>query len=515
MRLKNTIFFLLGVSIFAGSASAAYPEHTTLSVHPASVNGISVGASPAENVFSVDGKKFILLDTDTEGDYFVMTEDIYGTHSFVDNASAIDINGWDGEDSEWQYDPQNEASVAYWLNNAFLTNGNGEGKKLPDSIVSNLVEKNWVVENNFPYGQGQVTVEKVGQETYDKYQEWKQNRAELRTIASKVALMSFTEYSTYKNKIGHYLNADVNWIGFMLRTPASETTVSNGVVTLKNNFYQVRTITNNTVVAATPNGSIAYEYQIRPVFWLENDFFKEVRVDVETAGVNIINEIKKNTYTDLADIYSDSELNGIGYNTVDYPKAENIIITGFKCVNALNEIFYDYIGAVKQKGSIFEKYTSDTEDGEFSLLGEGETVSYTDGETADEYIKIAVIPEDESGEKGKRYFLNIFKLKAPEEVMVTECKFTDDDGFEIIALEGVTKINANITFSANTKIHNISLVHYDKDNAVKNMTGVSTNSTDLSYTITLDNISVSEGDSVKVLTETNGNEQPVYIKVLN
>ena len=151
MKFKRIVSMLTVASISLTSfmtAWAEYPEHKKLNDQIV-IRGLEVGPSPTENIFSVDGKKFILLDVTENGNYFVITEDNYGTRAFVDNASEIDIGGWDCADSEWDYDPERENSVAYWLNNEFLANGNGDGNVLPEEIVKNLVESEWVVENNF------------------------------------------------------------------------------------------------------------------------------------------------------------------------------------------------------------------------------------------------------------------------------------------------------------------------------------------------------------------------------
>ena len=128
----------------------------------------TVGASPAENVFTVGDKSFVLLDRDNDGNYFVMTEDIYGTHSYTTKDLAS-VDTFEAKDSDYYFDPKNTSSIAYWLNNGFLTEGNGDGNKLPDSIISNFVEKDWEIENNFTAGTEGIT---GSESNYSDYQTW-------------------------------------------------------------------------------------------------------------------------------------------------------------------------------------------------------------------------------------------------------------------------------------------------------------------------------------------------------
>ena len=176
-----------------------------------------MGASPSENVFTVDGKSFILLDRDSKGNYFVMAEDTYGTHSYTTKEVAS-VNALTSKDSDYYFDPANETSIAYWLNNGFLTDGNGTGNKLPDAVISNLVEKEWEIENNFTAGTESVT----GTESnYSDYETWLSNRAGMRTVKSKVSLLSYKEYRTYENKIGIPVRTTgATWAGAMMRTPS-------------------------------------------------------------------------------------------------------------------------------------------------------------------------------------------------------------------------------------------------------------------------------------------------------
>ena len=74
-----TMLLQIGVSAFGGT----YPVHPEYSGVRGQEYSLKMGwTSTDENyLFTVDGKSFILLDTDDEGNYFVMTEDEYGKHA--------------------------------------------------------------------------------------------------------------------------------------------------------------------------------------------------------------------------------------------------------------------------------------------------------------------------------------------------------------------------------------------------------------------------------------------------
>ena len=122
-----------------------YPTHTEITSDPSGwVNNtrMTVGASPAENVFYVEDdngevRSFVLLDKDSDGNYFVIAEENYGTHQYTDYLYSEILTM---PDSEWNFNPENKKSVAYWLENDFWNNGNG-GKVLPSTIKNNVIEK--------------------------------------------------------------------------------------------------------------------------------------------------------------------------------------------------------------------------------------------------------------------------------------------------------------------------------------------------------------------------------------
>ncbi|MEG1441986.1 MAG: hypothetical protein RSC29_04930, partial [Oscillospiraceae bacterium] len=96
--------------------------------------------TPVENSFTVDGKKFSLLEYRPENQdskYLVIAQDSYGRHVF------------DGDNTQ-KFDTEDPNNVAAWLNNEFLTDGNnyvGTIYKLPDGIINNINPNHrWITE---------------------------------------------------------------------------------------------------------------------------------------------------------------------------------------------------------------------------------------------------------------------------------------------------------------------------------------------------------------------------------
>lgn len=235
--------------------------------------------SPAENIFRIQGseQEFVLLDTSDEYDskYFVMAQRPYGNRAF-------DTKG------NQRFDPNSTTNIAYFLNNDFLNAGNREvffnkWYALPDEIVKYVdFNHSWMVEKG-----------KTIPEPY--------------YVKCGIALLSQTELVQYMDKIGicdDIVNQTYGMkkVGWWLRTPADT-----------GEMLCVRSGENKNEVLrwGTSDGTL----YIRPVFWLNKDFFADVPIDLKTAGENVRAVFKKNyTIGELKKIYPVSEI----YDYLDY-----------------------------------------------------------------------------------------------------------------------------------------------------------------------------------------------------
>lgn len=237
--------------------------------------------SPEDNVFRVwgDDNEFILLDVaedDNSSKFFVMAKSYFSKKAYGSNQ---------------RFDPENSMNIAYFLNNEFLTKGITDSftkrtYRLPQGVVDHIdTEHIWTTEAGRTAG----------------------NCPTEYTVKAGVALISQTEYQKYQTKIGMEDGFDdlictPNWKGFWTRTGAQSAEmicVRSGVSTTKLLGW-----------TSTDAGLC-----IRPVFWLDVDFFRDVAIDLSTAGENVKAVFKKYyTVNELEKIYPESWI----YDYLDY-----------------------------------------------------------------------------------------------------------------------------------------------------------------------------------------------------
>ena len=230
--------------------------------------------TPEQNLFYIEGypnKKFIVLDCDSSG-FLILANEIYGTASFdSDNMQKFDVN--------------KQNNIAYYLNNDFLKDDNF----LPPEIVPYIDYKRvWKTEGGNDSG--------ACPKSYD-------------TVCG-VSLLSYTEFLKYYGKIGLFDDAArVNW---WLRSPLGgdlkALVVSGGTYTDEGKLKSA-------------NASLAMG--VRPLFWVNKNFFADVKVNISQMGENIKKSIVKNISAqflkDGKAQYNDYELKRMGYNIKGVP----------------------------------------------------------------------------------------------------------------------------------------------------------------------------------------------------
>jgi hypothetical protein len=247
--------------------------------------------SPKENIFSIDGtdKEFVLLET-TDSDtstFFVFAKDFYGNMPFDTGGSPV-------------FDPTNTKNVGFWLNNGLLSSGfvgeNRKTFKLPEGIIEHIdTNHEWEIE--------------AGENT------------PAHSVVCGVCLPSQEEVLKHKDKIGvedGIDDADVYTAhGWMLRD------VYIGPLSFRYNAPEAGFNGFGDIFSwDTAGKGIA----IRPVFYLDRDFFKEVKLDVNNIGANVISMFKKMySMDDLQNIYTDEEL----WDIFGYKSGIMITVPGF------------------------------------------------------------------------------------------------------------------------------------------------------------------------------------------
>ena len=260
-----------------------------------------------ERIFSVAGsnKKFILLD-DTEDGYFILTYDMYGARVF------------DPDDTE-KFDIDDTNNIAYWLNNDFLEKGNYYSRrtyKLPDAIIRNLVEHDWLTEAGGPHT--------------DFQQDY--------ITRCKVALLSKTEAVKYYDRYGYA--DDQSIASVLLRTAYGTGAQTVGTILT----IIVKHVAKEAMIRA---GKSVKNTGLRPVFYLDKDFFAKEKINITTAGDDIRKIIKtKHTAKELSAIYSKSEVAKLTQELP--PQALNVHVVGNPIVGETLRCTYDYYAPAGQ-----------------------------------------------------------------------------------------------------------------------------------------------------------------------
>lgn len=200
---------------------------------------------------SVDGKK----------QYYIYCNDLYGK-----NPTASATN---------EFDPEVDGNIAKWLNTTFLNGEQGDGfVALDTNIKPYIAEHDWLVEANAKAPSG-----------YPKTDY---------TAKCKIALLSITEYAKYSKKIGWgaYVNGTLtsNGIHAFLRSPVG-------------NSSDLRTLYAANGCTANVKANFATA-QLRPAFYVSEDYFKNVKLNLDTAG----SEVKKIISELNPSIYSPDEM---------------------------------------------------------------------------------------------------------------------------------------------------------------------------------------------------------------
>ena len=233
----------------------------------------AVKETDGADVFTVDGRRFILLDSapKTEsGAVFVLARDDYGSYQF------------DTAGNSNRYSTERETNIGYWLNHGFLTACNGE-KGLPDGVKDYLREHLWIT-NNLVAAEG--------------------NGIEITEDRAKVALLSMEEFNRYISKFGIVDEMPLRW---WLRSS------SNGTQALCADIIKAK---NEAVFGFTTRYDMRTALAVRPAFYLNHEIFANVKLDVYSTGEHVkalIRELYPDCEALSAAGYDEAELKELGY----------------------------------------------------------------------------------------------------------------------------------------------------------------------------------------------------------
>ena len=300
MRAKKVIAsFVIGALLslfYISSVQAEYPLHPTANdkaYYGYGDTGLSASDSDAAaslRKFTVGGIEYLLLDQDENGNYFILQ------NNSVTNAAAYYSGGSSQTDEsldEWRYNYSDSKSIAYYLDNTYRNN-------MPDLIKSHLIKYDWNIEGNWP-------------RAADENSDWFKNKVANNppeVQSGYVALMSATEFNAYKDIIGVANVPATVWQGILLRTR-----FSNGAnyAPLLSEYYK----DNNGNISMGQSDIKLTNYYIRPCFWVDANFFDEVKVS--NFGEIIADKLKQFGYQKLKQIgYTSAELESLGFDAPWY-----------------------------------------------------------------------------------------------------------------------------------------------------------------------------------------------------
>ena len=217
--------------------------------------------------FTVDGQSFTLVDTlnNSKSKFFVIANTTYGLKILSSN----------------KMNTNDDASIQKWLDNSFAQSGNN-GQALPQELVKYIdFDHVWLAE---PAPNLSVPLEAY-------------------SFKGGIVLPSISEIEKYKSIIGWEEDCGRYWT----RTCA--------------NHFEDGKIFVFTIGQDTGSGFIANHWDIpstinvRPEFYLNEDFFKNVKIDLNSAGSVVLDAMKKSyTIEDLSALYSEEDLRAHGFH---------------------------------------------------------------------------------------------------------------------------------------------------------------------------------------------------------
>lgn len=405
-----------------------------------------VANTPKKNVFKTEdsSKEFILLDVKNNNDskFLILSKDFYGQHAFTEGCTSNT-----GTSDERKFDSENEKNVAYWLNNGFLKQENTIPTEIQKYINFDYywkTEPRWYTTNS-----SNSTVTKAG-----------------------IALMSAWEQEKYITEFG-YMDLLPNDTSWLLRTAFAGQSHQSAMA--------INTGGNRVNLDMTRADSY-----IRPEFHLNRDFFKEVRIDLSSAGSNVIKAMKENyTLDEMKAIYSEPELvtafdaaaQGTDYAHIDFSNGKtgtNILVAEPSGKNDAactvtqyeneNCCALEYVDGKPQ----YMYFVTSTADGDFNRESRNMTfyIKYLDNGTAPITLQYNSGYNDLLSKDYKE--ISWDKTNTGEwitkKITVTDAKFMNKQNhnadFRLVSAGGETLYVANVMVSAgeNTTFESIELL---------------------------------------------------------
>lgn len=324
--------------------------------------------------FKMSGSEieFIMLDSDDTDGVFVLAKDYFGKEKWNAKDSAENV----------KFDPEQSGSLAYRLNSELADgkwkDGAGVEYALPGKMAEYIKMHAWFTE--------------AANESTNAPADY--------VVNAKIALLSHTEWLKYKGVVGYGDNASEN--NWLLRTARGDsaklaTRIASVCTQKQSAANQGRVIQAN----------MDKEYNIRPCFWLEKNYFAENVLDIGTAGSVVkkfiagnftANELRNNGYS-LADLVE------LGFEMGDIPQASDVSVTYTGEQGVPITAQYTLSGGADDSKTEVRWYSAASANGTYTLVQKN---VYSDKgnkyfvKPADKgkYFKCEVIPKNSEGSAG-------------------------------------------------------------------------------------------------------------------
>ena len=348
------------------------PELLGLSKQNRDVNLGAKEKTDGADVFQIDGREFIVLDCqkDKSGktNFFVMTKDVYGQQ-------RIDSKGTWSKDTYSKWDDKEPTNLAYKMTNAFAFNNFGPGGiSLPGALFPYMEMMHaW---NTEPGNCEGFETESV--------------------VISPLSILSVTEYKNYIQKIG-VDRPETGGDGYWVRS-------SRGMG--ENGHYAHLAVSYGTASIAAGDmvnpGAIADGYYVRPVFYLNESFFRNEKL--EKCGSNITKILDHIlTKDEVQNLYSPGEIEEVfGTYTVTPEK-----LSGNPIVGETLKASYTYNGGIELESVSITWEKAGSNDGNFETIKNAKGEEYTISDQDEgQYIRAVFTPKFRSailGDGAKAY----------------------------------------------------------------------------------------------------------------
>ena len=434
----------------------------------------SVNAKDGDGYFVMVGDG--ALDTTQEGTAVNALESIYpGTYN-GDDQSIIAKNY---QQPTRAFDPTNEKSIAYYLNK----------EDYMKSQFPVMYEGGYINDHTWYTEQG---ILENGEIAY--------------AANSKIALISVTEYLQNAERISPKVKSSSTWGSSIFQTrtphPTNETAKYNSGMYTAPCVWHFASKRDAKSYANAESVVYLFNALERPVFYLDESFFRNVKVETgaNSAVADVLKELMP--YEDMLKMgYTEKELTKMGISK-DYPTGKNASLKGIFTAGNLVWSDYEFSHTDKTKKEGNTKYQC--------YISNGNGFDKLDGETNPTYIlktgdvgkklMVEITPYDEDGNMAK----TISAVSKNAVSAETDISFTGFDLGGITDVTAVQIVNANVKIKA-SKEANIKLCVgiYDKNTnkciAVNPACDVTVEAGEKDYPVSVSGFSASDGNYIKLL----------------